>query len=408
LLPEQEGSRVDSTGRLPRMSIAREATVFAQRLSLFALGGMLLIVSAFVVDRVLHTRVHEVQSERLYQAERAAGNVLLADERLSMSAYMAASTGEQRWIARYDESMPAMDAAIALAMEIAPAAAGARFRATTSEANDRLVELERQSFVALRAGDAATARRLLEGDEYQRNKRILGVGTKVFLTETMRSIRDEVEAAERRAQWSFAGVFLAALALASLLWWLMARKVMASGRAFHQAEHRIKTLALHDALTGLPNRVSLEEALRAALSRARRRMGKVSVLMIDLDGFKPVNDRFGHEAGDRVLREVARRLQSALRDGELCGRHGGDEFVVVIEHGEDPLAAVTVADRISKALEPPISLASGSASISASIGIATFPDDAKLEQDLLRHADLALYEVKRAGGGRMQPYASTG
>lgn len=408
MLPEQIEARTDTTGRLPRLSIAREATAFARQLSLFALGGLLLVLVAFVVDRVAHNRVHEMATERLYQVERAGGNLRLADERLTMSAYMAASTGEQRWIDRYEQNIPAMDAAIQLAMQIAPAAIGERFRATTSQANDRLVALERDSFAALRAGDAAAARRLLESAEYQSNKQILSEGTDIFLADTMRSIREEVQTAERREQWSFAGVLLAALVLASLLWWLMSRKVVSTGRAFQKAEHRIKTLALHDSLTGLPNRVSLEESLRAALSRARRCMGKVSVLMIDLDGFKPVNDRFGHEAGDQVLREVAERLQAVLREGELAARYGGDEFVVVIEHGEDPLVAVTVADRISKALEQVIELEGGTAAISASMGIATFPEDGRLEQDLLRHADLALYEVKRAGGGRTQPYASTG
>jgi diguanylate cyclase (GGDEF)-like protein len=394
-------------GAMPRLSIAREAAATARRIAVAALCGTAAVIAAFVIDRVVYTETHSREDEKLLQAHVAAGNIRLADERLTMSANMAAATGERRWIERYEQSIPLIDGAIQSALQVAPNTTANQFTADTGLANDRLVELERQSLAAVEGGNLESARRILDGAAYQQNKQILTTGTDKFIAEIVQSVETDLAAARRQAMLSFCGVLLAALAGGALLWRLMLRTLSTSETTFHDAERQMNSLALHDALTGLPNRLALQDALRAAISRAKRRMGQLSVLMIDLDGFKPVNDRLGHLEGDLVLKEVARRLGAVLRDEEFRARFGGDEFVAVIEHGNDAWVAHSVGQRLIAALSKPILLDHGVANIGASVGIARFPVDATTELDLFRQADQALYCAKRRGGGTTVAYDSS-
>jgi diguanylate cyclase (GGDEF)-like protein/PAS domain S-box-containing protein len=166
-----------------------------------------------------------------------------------------------------------------------------------------------------------------------------------------------------------------------------------------QVESELRRMASHDPLTGLRNRGSLEECLDDAIARAGRSHIQVSVLFVDLDGFKRVNDNYGHAAGDQVLCEVALRLKQCVREGDTVGRVGGDEFVVIPASDGRSESADSIAQRLLEALAEPISFKGGSAQISASIGIAQhppFPGDAK---EMLKSADAAMYEAKRAGKG---------
>ena len=158
--------------------------------------------------------------------------------------------------------------------------------------------------------------------------------------------------------------------------------------------------ALTDALTLLPNREALRIAVDLALERPRTR---AALLYLDLDRFKPVNDTFGHHAGDLVLQEVARRLQSTLRAGELAARLGGDEFAVFLPRG---LEAPAVAQRVLSAIEEPFLVEGHEVRIGTSIGIARFPEDGGDHDALLRVADVAMYEAKRAGRGRVAETAA--
>jgi diguanylate cyclase (GGDEF)-like protein len=161
--------------------------------------------------------------------------------------------------------------------------------------------------------------------------------------------------------------------------------------------------ALHDPLTGLPNRALFMEQLQQALARARRHGTPVSVLYLDLDGFKMVNDTLGHEAGDEVLVDVAGRLRHSLREIDSVARLGGDEFGIVLE---EPLeGAALVAQRIVRQFERPWSLSSGYVSISVSIGVAARADDEGLDE-LLRQADTAMYAAKASGKGRWRVFSA--
>jgi diguanylate cyclase (GGDEF)-like protein len=158
-------------------------------------------------------------------------------------------------------------------------------------------------------------------------------------------------------------------------------------------------MALHDPLTGLPNRRALSEALERALARAHRTGQPVAVLALDLDGFKAINDRLGHPAGDATLLEVADRLRGAIRRSDVVARLGGDEFAVVAGEagGRTPMARL--ARRIAAALAVPINLAAEGVTIGVSIGIAFHPGDGATSEQLISRADEALYVAKRQRAG---------
>ncbi|TBR13106.1 MAG: EAL domain-containing protein [Rugosibacter sp.] len=162
-------------------------------------------------------------------------------------------------------------------------------------------------------------------------------------------------------------------------------------------EARIEYLAFYDPLTGLPNRALFMDRLKHELAAAERRNQRLSLLFLDLDRFKEINDTQGHNAGDRVLSEVARRFRQALREEETLARLSGDEFVIIASDSGE--AATRIADRIGNALLTPIPVNGQGFLVSASIGIAIFPEDGRSPEELLKHADIAMYRAKAGGGG---------
>jgi diguanylate cyclase (GGDEF)-like protein/PAS domain S-box-containing protein len=170
-----------------------------------------------------------------------------------------------------------------------------------------------------------------------------------------------------------------------------------------RGEEQLAYLAYHDALTGLPNRILVEQELDLALARARRSGGAAALMFVDLDDFKEVNDRLGHGAGDRLLAAVATRLRSVLRDTDVLARQGGDEFLVLLADLTDSpaTAAENVAGKLLDALREPFVVAGTEVRTGASLGVSVYPDDASDTEALLRHADAAMYQAKAAGGGRL-------
>jgi diguanylate cyclase (GGDEF)-like protein/PAS domain S-box-containing protein len=162
--------------------------------------------------------------------------------------------------------------------------------------------------------------------------------------------------------------------------------------------------ALHDPLTGLPNRVLLLDRLEAALARIRRHKGYLSVLYLDLDRFKTVNDNLGHEVGDRLLHVVARRLQDTLRPSDSVARLGGDEFAAILPDLGDPSEGMQIAERLLAAVAEPVDLGEGSLVTTVSIGIAGAGDGGPSAAELLRRADFAMYTAKDRGRARIESY----
>ena len=171
-------------------------------------------------------------------------------------------------------------------------------------------------------------------------------------------------------------------------------------------QRQLVHLARHDGLTGLPNRMFLYESLREALARAEEDQLVVSVLLLDIDYFKHVNDTLGHTMGDALLREFAARLAACVRPGDTAGRLGGDEFAVVVVTPANSNGAIDVAIRIRKSLQSPIILEDQSISVTASIGIASYPTDTSDLEALVRYADAALYEAKASGRDTIRRYTA--
>jgi diguanylate cyclase (GGDEF)-like protein/PAS domain S-box-containing protein len=161
------------------------------------------------------------------------------------------------------------------------------------------------------------------------------------------------------------------------------------------AEERIRYLAVHDILTGLPNRMMFNQMLSHQVQQARRYDRKFGLMFIDLDHFKEVNDNFGHDAGDVLLKEIARRLTEGVRASDFVARLAGDEFVVIIQELDDPGQLNVIASKVVAAVRPPVSIAGTVHQVTASVGVCVFPDDGDNEDALLMHADIAMYEVKR-------------
>jgi diguanylate cyclase (GGDEF)-like protein len=166
-------------------------------------------------------------------------------------------------------------------------------------------------------------------------------------------------------------------------------------RQVEEIEHQ----AMHDSLTGLPNRVLFRDRVEQALHGAKRQTGEVAVMFLDLDRFKEVNDTLGHESGDVLLREVGQRLAHSLRAGDTVARLGGDEFAVLATGLDDADDALVVARKLRQAVEWPFTLRGLTLEVEASIGIALFPEHGADVDTLLRHADVAMYQCKEAHSG---------
>jgi diguanylate cyclase (GGDEF)-like protein len=177
--------------------------------------------------------------------------------------------------------------------------------------------------------------------------------------------------------------------------------VLADISALKRYQDEIEHLAMHDALTGLPNRRLLEDRLGQGLALSRRDGQPLAVAYIDLDGFKGVNDRLGHAAGDLLLQDAARRILEGVREHDTVCRMGGDEFVLllpVLRHEEE---AEHIVQRVLQSLRRPYSLAGGAVQVTASAGLALYPVDAHDGEALLRLADAALYQAKAAGRNQL-------
>ena len=169
---------------------------------------------------------------------------------------------------------------------------------------------------------------------------------------------------------------------------------------------RLAFQAQHDTLTGLPNRLLFQDRVQQASRVAVRHGKKAAVIWVDLDKYKQINDTLGHRVGDEVLCEVARRLQSCLRQSDSVARVGGDEFTVLLQDLAEPEDAERVAATILASFTPPFELASNQATLSASLGISMFPEHGEDPITLLRNADIAMYSAKRAGGGTFRMFRS--
>jgi diguanylate cyclase (GGDEF)-like protein len=167
-----------------------------------------------------------------------------------------------------------------------------------------------------------------------------------------------------------------------------------------QTESQMRYLAHHDVLTDLPNRMAFQQNLSQSVALADRQQSSLALLFIDLDGFKAVNDTYGHDVGDQVLVQVAARLRACVRASDVVGRLGGDEFVVLLTDGPNTEQADQVAHKVIDHIREPYAIPGAQPVLGASVGIALYPSQARNADQLLIVADTAMYVAKRSGGGR--------
>lgn len=208
--------------------------------------------------------------------------------------------------------------------------------------------------------------------------------------------------------WFIAACLAAALLLAHTLWQfrmralmtqkaLLEREVADRTAELTESHRHLKEIAYHDMLTSLPNRRMFTEQFRARLSSARRHGGLFALLLVDLDDFKQINDVFGHDAGDLVLAETAKRLRAAVRETDCAARLGGDEFGVLLVSAQDIAAIEAVCTRLIESVAMGMSFNGIHLEVGCSVGAAVFPDHGDTEEALYKSADLALYNAKRRG-----------
>ncbi|NMM38511.1 MAG: diguanylate cyclase [Glaciimonas sp.] len=209
---------------------------------------------------------------------------------------------------------------------------------------------------------------------------------------------------------AIAGIGLSLL-LTMLSWALLSGRARAMSLAqkmtqeLRESEARFRHQAQHDSLTGLPNRALFSDRLGQALAQAKRQHKRLALMFIDLDAFKPINDKLGHHVGDFLLKEVALRMQQHMRASDTVARIGGDEFVVLLPSIEDAQDALVLADIIRNAISEPFEMPDGTIlNISSSIGVAVYPEDGLDETQLSRNADSAMYYAKQSGRNTVQAF----
>jgi diguanylate cyclase (GGDEF)-like protein len=190
------------------------------------------------------------------------------------------------------------------------------------------------------------------------------------------------------------------LGLGLLIFWaVLSRLVLGASRALTRKSKDNAHLATHDALKGLPNRALLRKRSEQAIAAAQRSGAHVALILLDLDGFKEINDTLGHVFGDKLLIEVGLRLGTQLRDADTVARLGGDEFVVLLPSLFSSEPAVAIAEKLATCLQEDFLIAGVNVTIGCSLGVATTPDDADNFDALLQHADVAMYTAKNEGWG---------
>jgi diguanylate cyclase (GGDEF)-like protein len=344
-------------------------------------------------DRVAASRVRlaaDIEKIRYY------------DELLTMSARLAASSGDTSYVRRYREAVPGLDRVLRDALSLAPDRAANRAVHATDRANQSLIELEEESFRRLFTGDRAGAYTVVTSAKYAQLKTEYRQGMDVAF-ERLKIAGDRQRAGALHRQQLGLTVGIGAALLLALLSAGTARGLRRSQRARSQVEEQLRDLAHADPLTGLANRRLFRERLTGAL--ADPDAGELAVLFADLDQFKTVNDTRGHAAGDAMLVEVAARL-TGLTDGcsdALVARMGGDEFAVLLPNTDEP-AAEQLADRLVAALARPYA-AAPQVPVTVSVGLAISVAHERDPGALLRGADLAMYDAKAAGPGRWCRYS---
>ena len=384
---------------LPNVSIVEETMRQALRAVALVLVCTSLLTATLLAERLWSGAQLENAADRHAQANRLAGEIRLAEQELIQAGQSAALTGEASWIERYDRLSATLTQSVEHASLLVPLSAAQRYREKTAQASTEIAQMRLSALNALQSGALDAARTLFDGDRYTSRTQLIREATEELTAISLAATEHQLRELRTRSYIVAALALAATLGGGLVLWRRLSSGLNQSRGSLLDAEVRVQRLAASDLLTGLDNRAALHDAMQTRLNRAERHKQELAVLMVDLDRFKPVNDRNGHMVGDLVLKEVARRLGRCLRQSDLRARYGGDEFVVVIDEADGTRTAQSAAKRIIETLSEPMLFGDLSVNIGASVGIARYPRDARSDDELIRKADSALYRAKKSGQG---------
>lgn len=389
---------------LPDVSIVDASMSQARRVAALTMIGAAVMTMGVLGERVWMSNQVAAAAERHATAQRLAGDVRLKEQQLLQAAQIAALTGDAGWVERYDRLIPELTQAIEHASLLAPPHVAQEYRAKTEQAAAEILRMRQSALDALQSGAHTAAGSLFNGARYTSQTALLRDATEDLTNASLRATEANLAQLRTRSYAVAGATLLLALGGAFALWHRLSKNLMRSRMSLMDAEAKMQRLAASDRLTGLDNRNALHDAMELRLTRARKLGEQVSVLMVDLDRFKPVNDINGHMVGDLVLKEVSQRLSRCLRQHDLRARFGGDEFVVVVDETPGQDTARASAERIVAKLTEPMRFGDVTVNIGASVGIARFPEHALSDDELLRKADAALYRAKKEGRGRLCLY----
>ena len=363
---------------------------------LAAAGALIVVLCVGAIYALDHEgRVHQDAIDQLERADRVEA-MRTALAQLGHSARLAAAAGSAEAFTALDASA----AQIQVGLEaLRPKSAQAPSTAAEIDRLARLALLNARSVAAVRRARGAHAAE----DPAREAERLAQEAAALLERELEAHGADLARDAARQIRAGNTLRLLVIMALAGSLAMLgvVFTRYRAARRRERVALARIEQLAHFDSLTGLPNRALVRDRMHLEAARARRSGHPFTLLLFDLDGFKAVNDMWGHAAGDEALKVAASRARATLRDSDTLGRLGGDEFLAVLPETTAD-GALAVAEKMRLALREPYVLPQGTARMSASLGIASFPEDGDEEEQLLHAADAALYAAKRNGKDRIE------
>jgi len=351
----------------------------------FCCAFSIILFSSFVAEKIiLDNLIQNAWSDYKIVSENNE-KVIYADEALTMSARLAVSTGDLKWVDRYNQFVPLIDSSIANVIKLSPENLSQRYLKETSSANDALIDLEDQAFALIKLGKLKEAQSLIEGEAYKLHKKTLSIGADNFAANTTLFLNNRIN--QLNLINTILSIFFVIATFILIYCWVIyfSRKTMASQKNLQ----RMKKIAWEDHLTGLLNRQGLDRfLLNSDLSEP------YLYAIIDLDRFKPINDSFGHAVGDLVLQEIGNRFQELNSDDCYAFRIGGDEFSIFSKDTQDLENIDAFAHKIYKCLIAPIHIQNQVIEVGASIGICLSKD---VEGDfglVSTSADAAMYSAK--------------
>lgn len=375
----------------------------ASRSILLSFAAAAAVLTAFVTERATFARIDSNNNSAEQSIRDTSTLILFEDERMTRTAQLRVlDPTNSKWSREYEASAVALAGVIQDAPKASQAIGESLERVRGADAE--LQRLEQRALLQAKRGRPQEAMAVLSSSAYREAKASLRAGAYQML---WRGTEEATFRSEAREKQSTAVLALIVLLAAGLFWLLWRRLKAALGRftnEYSAKEDELRSMATLDPLTGVLNRRSIVEGIREVITSAAASEGNFAVLTLDLDGFKPVNDTFGHAAGDYVLKEVAARLQNICPSSKIA-RLGGDEFAIV-EVCDDRDAPFKIARAIVDSLSAPYPYGGEGLEVDlkvgTSVGIALYPRDGQDPETLLRLSDMALYAAKREGGSTLR------